>query len=87
MDTTILLLELDEKLQNTDMALDVLLKMGLSKEAKDALDMVIGNLTYAVSLVSQLKDKCTQLDNINKKLNQAFQGAKKQLVDIDIEMD
>lgn len=85
MDTTIFI-ELDEKMQNTDMALDVLLKMNLSKEAKDALDMVIGNLTSAVSLISQIKERYTQLDNTNKKLNQAFQGAKKQLVDIDIEM-
>jgi archaellum component FlaC len=48
--------------------------------------MVIGNLTSAVSLISQIKERYTQLDNANKKLNQAFQGAKKQLVDIDIEM-
>ena len=85
MDSTIFI-ELDEKMQNTDMALDELLKMNLSKEAKDALDMVIDNLTSAVSLINQIKDRCIVLENINTKLNQAFQGAKKQLIDIDIEM-
>lgn len=85
MDSTIFL-ELDEKMQNTDMALDELLKMKLPNEAKDALNMVIDNLTFAVGLISQIKNDYFVLENTNTKLNQAFQGAKKQLIDIDIEM-
>ena len=86
MDSTIFL-EIDEKLQNTDMALDELLRMKLPNEAKDAINMVIENLTQGIGLLSQIRINYEQLDMKNKKLTQAFQVAKNQLKDIDIELE
>ena len=84
MDSTIFL-EIDEKLQNTDMALDELLRMKLPNEAKDAINMVIENLTFVVSMVSSVKEQFLQLEGSNQKLTKVVQEAKKQFREIDLE--
>ena len=80
-------IEVDEKLQNTDMALDELLRMKLQKEANDALNMVIENLNYVVTLISQIKEEYSKLEGNNQKLLKAMQAANKQMKDLDLDMD
>jgi len=62
-------IELDEKIQNTDMAIDELLRMKLPKEATDALGMIIENLTAAITYISQIKEEYLQLESANGKLS------------------
>ncbi len=84
MDSTIFL-EIDEKLQNTDMALDELLRMKLPNEAKDAINMIIENLTSVISMVSSVKEQFIQLEGGNQRLTKVIQEAKKQFREIDLE--
>ncbi len=80
-------IELDEKMQNTDMALDELLRMKLPKEANDAINMIIENLNSAITYISQIKEEYIQLEGTNGKLTQGMQAAKKQMNDLDIDME
>jgi len=80
-------IELDEKIQNTDMAIDEMLKMKLPKEANDALGMIIENLTATITYISQIKEEYTQLESANGKLSQGMKASMKQMKDLDIDME
>jgi len=80
-------IELDEKIQNTDMAIDELLRMKLPKEATDALGMIIENLTAAITYISQIKEEYLQLESANGKLSQGMRAAKKEMNSLDIDME
>lgn len=84
---TTLFLELDEKFQQTDLALDELLKMKLPKEAADALDMVIDNLKGALTLVTMINEKSQKDDHRISMLVKALRDAQIQLKDLDIELE